>query len=94
MSELDKDIGEKSIHLCKCGRKTLIKNHTKSIRKDGANIYSFHIVCPNCGAEVSAHAFRLEKAKSKAIDKWNKGEYKAKNDEIIQARKVGRPKMA
>lgn len=66
------DVSKFNIDNCYCGRRTLIKSHTKKTDKKGNTMYSFHIICPNCGHEIYGTASKLEVAKIVAIRKWNK----------------------
>jgi DNA-directed RNA polymerase subunit RPC12/RpoP len=91
------DVSEQSLQRCHCGRKTLIKNHTKTVSEDGKVVYTFHIVCPNCGKDIYGKASKLEKAKLIAISKWNKTnglKLLAGVQSRNVARKVGRPRKA
>ena len=66
---------ERNIRECHCGRRTLIKNHTKIVDKKGNISYEFHIICPNCGNDISGIANKLDDAKNIAISKWNRSNH-------------------
>lgn len=93
------DVNKFNIDNCYCGRRTLVKSHTKKVDKKGNITYSFHIICPNCGHEIYGTASKLEIAKIVAIRKWNKSVKMCKywvqrgvKQIVSPARSVGRPR--
>ena len=95
----DVNVSNLNIDNCFCGRRTLIKSHTKKADKQGKFVYSFHITCPNCGHEIYGTATKLEIAKIVAIRKWNKSVKMSKywiqrgvKQIVSPARSVGRPR--
>jgi len=91
---------ERNIRECHCGRRTLIKNHTKIIDKKGNVSYEFHIICPNCGNNISGIANKLDDAKNIAISKWNRSNHmnsvlvRRGYKQIEMPSKMGRPHKA
>lgn len=91
---------ERDIHRCHCGRKTVIKNHTKTVDKNGKVEYSFHIICPNCGNDICGKASKLDEAKNIAISRWNRSNHMSSYwvnkgiKQVVRVSTVGRPHKA
>ena len=89
-------LGTRTIYHCHCGRRTLIKNHEKLIDKNGETGYSCHIICPNCGNEVTAVAYKYTDAMNIAITKWNRSNkinsvLVERGYKVVKESKRGRP---
>lgn len=91
---------EREVRRCHCGRKTLIRNHSKIIDSNGNVEFTFHIICPNCQNDVVGKGKSLDEAKNNAITKWNRSNHMNEvlvergRKQVVKFNVVGRPRKA